>query len=54
VYLLIINPYGNKHHQPKRTIGLVKEAAKSMKAEKVLSDFSCVLKKVTAGPTTPL
>jgi putative transposase len=38
----------------KELLAFAKEAAKSMKTEKDLSNFSRVLKKVTVGPTTPL
>tara|TARA_B110001469_G_C9585049_1_gene290212 strand:- start:1030 stop:1206 length:177 start_codon:yes stop_codon:yes gene_type:complete len=44
---LSLTPTGDKHHDPKRTIAFAKEATKSMKTEKDLSDFSRMLKKVT-------
>ena len=36
---------------PKELVAFTKEAAKSMKTEKDLSDFSCMLKKVTIEAT---
>ena len=38
---------GDKHHEAERTIAFAKEAAKSMKTEKDLSNFSRLLKKIT-------
>jgi len=48
VYLLIVNPRGDKHHEPKELSAFAKEAAKSIKIEKDLGDFSLMLKKVIA------